>query len=91
MSIIGFKSKALRRLFEDGQHRKIPPQLVNKLIELLDHLEAAKIKQDLNIAGFHQLKGERKGTFAWKVTANWRLTFKFSGGDAYDVALEDYH
>jgi proteic killer suppression protein len=29
----------------------------------------------------------------WAVTvrANWRVTFRFQGGDAYDVDLEDYH
>jgi proteic killer suppression protein len=29
----------------------------------------------------------------WAVTvrANWRVTFRVEGGDAYDVNLEDYH
>jgi plasmid maintenance system killer protein len=25
------------------------------------------------------------------VNARWRLTFRFAGGDAYGVAIEDYH
>jgi len=25
------------------------------------------------------------------VRANWRVTFRFGGGGAYDVDLEDYH
>ena len=30
-------------------------------------------------------------TRAVTVRANWRVTFRFEGGDAYDVDLEDYH
>jgi len=39
----------------------------------------------------HQLKGARKGTWAVKVSANWRLTFRFVGKDADAVDYEDYH
>jgi plasmid maintenance system killer protein len=39
----------------------------------------------------HPLKGSRKGVWAVTVRANWRVTFRFEGGDAYDVDLEDYH
>ena len=40
---------------------------------------------------FHGLKGDRKGTFAVWVSGNWRITFRFEGGGALDVNLEDYH
>lgn len=39
----------------------------------------------------HPLKGGRKGTWAVDVSGNWRITFAFSGEDAVDVDLEDYH
>ncbi|MCI0350460.1 MAG: type II toxin-antitoxin system RelE/ParE family toxin [Acidobacteriales bacterium] len=91
MAIRTFKSKALQRLFEHGVDRKIPADQAKRIVELLDHLDAAATKLDLNMAGFHEMKGDRKGTFAWKVTSNWRLTFRFENGDAFDVMLEDYH
>ncbi len=49
--------------------------------------------EDMNIPGFkfHQLSGDRKGTYAVTVTGNWRITFRFDGEDAIDVDLEDYH
>jgi proteic killer suppression protein len=31
------------------------------------------------------------GTFSVTVRANWRITFRFEQGRAYDVHLEDYH
>lgn len=91
MAIRGFTWKPLERLFENGFHKKIPTEQAAKLVELLDQLDAAKTKRDLAIAGFHELKGDRKGTYAWKVSANWRLTFRFENGDAFDVNYEDYH
>jgi len=47
----------------------------------------------MNLPGWklHQLKGGRKGTWAVNVSGNWRITYRFEGGDAYDVELEDYH
>lgn len=41
--------------------------------------------------GFHELKGNRKGTYAVSVSGNLRLTFRFDGSHAVDVDLEDYH
>jgi proteic killer suppression protein len=47
----------------------------------------------MNLPGyrFHALKGDRKGTFTVAVSGNWRITFRFQEGDAFDVNLEDYH
>lgn len=39
----------------------------------------------------HQLKGDRKNEWSVSVSKNWRVTFKFVDGDAYDVNYEDYH
>ena len=39
----------------------------------------------------HQLKGDRKDTWAVKVSGNWRLTFIFVEKDADAVDYEDYH
>jgi toxin HigB-1 len=47
----------------------------------------------MNLPGYrwHELKGDRQGTWSVTVNGNWRLTFTFKDGDAYDVDLEDYH
>jgi toxin HigB-1 len=91
MPIRTFRRKDLQRLYVEGRDKRIPAHLSEKLLALLDHLNAAATKKDLNLAGFHELKGARKGSFAWKVTGNWRLTFRFENGEAFDVDLEDYH
>jgi proteic killer suppression protein len=39
----------------------------------------------------HALKGDLKGYYAVTVKTNWRVVFRFAGGDAHDVKLVDYH
>jgi proteic killer suppression protein len=41
--------------------------------------------------GMHELRGARKGTWAVKVSGNWRVTFSVAGRDIANVDYEDYH
>ncbi len=62
--------------------------------ELLAVLDAAVSLQDLSplkSVGLHKLKGDRKGQRAMTVNGPWRICFRFKDGDAYDVAIVDYH
>ncbi len=67
--------------------------MLSKVSRLLDRLNVAVKPEDMDLPGyrFHALKGNRNGHFSVTVTANWRLTFRFEGEDAFDVNLEDYH
>jgi toxin HigB-1 len=46
---------------------------------------------DLPGLKLHELKGNRKETYAVSVSGNWRITFKLQDGDVSDVDYEDYH
>jgi proteic killer suppression protein len=37
------------------------------------------------------LKGDRKGQWSIRINDQWRVCFRFARGDAYDVAIADYH
>lgn len=39
----------------------------------------------------HRLRGDLDGHWSVRVTANYRVTFRMHGGDAYDVDFVDYH
>jgi toxin HigB-1 len=41
--------------------------------------------------GLHELKGDRKGNWAIKVSKNWRITFKFQNGHVFGLDYEEYH
>lgn len=94
MSIFSFKDKKLENLYYHGSYKGVkgvPDDVKDKIISLLDLLDAATTTRDLNVPGFHPLKGDRRGVYALKITANWRLTFRFLDGKAFDVDREDYH
>ncbi len=90
--IHSFKDKALKRFAETGETGKLPVENVGRVARALSLLDKARKPEDLNIAGwhFHELRGRRKGTYAVRITGNWRLTFQWADG-AVHVALEDYH
>jgi proteic killer suppression protein len=39
----------------------------------------------------HLLEPKKKTRWSIKVSGNWRVTFIFKGGDAYEVDYVDYH
>ena len=91
--IKSFRHRGLERFFTRSERRGLDASQVDRIRRLLDRLEAATKAEDMNLPGykFHALKGARKGTYAVSVSGNWRLTFRFTAGDAADVDLEDYH
>ncbi len=88
-----FKHKGLKKLFKEDDRSKVNPEHAEKLLDLLDRLDASKKAEDMRFpgSGFHQLENNRKYDYAVTVSGNWRLTFTFEDGDAYDVNYEDYH
>jgi len=91
--IRSFKHKGLKRLFERGDRSLIGADLVHRVENILFTLDAADSPQALDLPGYrlHRLKGDRKEFRAVTVRANWRIVFRFESGDAFDVALLDYH
>jgi proteic killer suppression protein len=88
-----FKSKALERLFKEGNAKGIPKEFEKRTRARLEVIDTAIIIDDIKIPGYdlHELKGDRQGTWPRKVSGNWRITFKFQDNNAYDIDLEDYH
>jgi toxin HigB-1 len=86
------KHKGLRQLYEKNDRSGIRHDLVEKVQKILSALEAANGPQEMVLPTFrlHPLTGDRRGTYSVTVKANWRVTFRFHEGAAYDVDLEDY-
>ena len=61
-----------------------------RILSTLDQSENAK---GMDLPGFqlHVLRGDMKDRYSVRVSANWRVTFEFLGGDAVDVDFVDYH
>lgn len=88
-----FKHKGLENYFYSSSKKGIQAQHARKLSDILDSLDASNELNDMNYPGsnLHELKGKMKGRWSVQVSGNWRITFRFKEGCAYDVNYEDYH
>ena len=81
----GVDSRAARRL----------PQAIWPIIRRkLDMLNAARALGDLRAPPGNRLealKGDQAGSHSIRVNDQYRVTFRFEDGNAYDVTCEDYH
>ncbi|MFT4256004.1 MAG: type II toxin-antitoxin system RelE/ParE family toxin [Pseudoxanthomonas sp.] len=91
--ILTFRHKGLERFFRTGTTSGIQAKHAVKLRLILAQLNQARVVDDMDLPGLrlHRLKGDRDGTWAVTVQANWRITFKFENGNAEVVNYEDYH
>lgn len=91
--IKSFKHKGLEQFFTKNIKKSLDARDLAKITRILDRLDTAVVVKDMDLPGWrlHELKGDRKGEWSVTVRANWRITFKFENGEAFDVNLEDYH
>jgi len=91
--IRSFKHRGLKALYDGRTARRVAPEHVKRLRDILAVLDRSRAPHDVNLPGFrlHPLKGDRKGHWAVWVSGNWRVTFRFDGGHAVEVDYVDYH
>lgn len=74
--------------------RRLPRTLWPVLRRKLDAVHHARRPQDLRVPAGNRLetlKGARRGTLSLRVNEQYRITFRWENGDAYEVRCEDYH
>jgi proteic killer suppression protein len=92
--IRNFADSETERVWKGYRSRKLPPEIQQVARRKLTQLEAAERPDDMRVPRgnrFEELKGNRKGTYSVRINDQWRITFRWSGGDAHDVRIEDYH
>ena len=83
--IKSFRRKGLAALFETGNARKVQPKHAKRLNLILTALNAATQAAQMAMPGM------RFNRYSVWVDENYRVTFRFDGGHAYEVDYEDYH
>lgn len=80
----GVNSKAARR---------IPQRVWTAAMTRLDALQAAETLADLNLPAWRlePLKYTKPGFYSIRVNDQFRILFRFTEGNAYDVEVSDYH
>ena len=91
--IASFKHRGLKALYDGRTARRVAPEHIQKLRDILGVIDRSQRTQDVDLPGLrlHSLKGELKGHYAVTVSGNWRVTFRFEEGDVVDVDYLDYH
>jgi proteic killer suppression protein len=83
----------VKALYDGRTARRVAPEHLEKLRDILATLDRSRRAADMDLPGFglHALKGDRKGHWAVTVSGNWRVTFRFEGGEVVDVDYLDYY
>ena len=91
--IESFRHRGLKRLYEQGDGSKVRAGQLDRISDVLLHLDKAQEPGDLDLPGYrlHPLKGDLKSYWSVMISRNWRITFRFEDGDAYEAGLADYH
>lgn len=88
-----FRCKDTEALFNDLATRRF--QAIQRVARRkLEMLAAAKRLDDLRRPPANRLealKGDRHGQHSIRINDQWRLCFRWEGGDAVDVEIVDYH
>jgi proteic killer suppression protein len=82
------------RLFMTGRSRRLPADLVARAKRKLQILDSAKDLKDLVSPPGNRLealRGKRTGQHSIRINDQFRLCFRWKGGDAHEVEVVDYH
>lgn len=79
---------------ETKSARRLPRALWPVMRRKLDLVMAAKSLVDLRLPPGNRLeplRGDQAGRHSVRVNEQYRITFRFDKGDAWEVRCEDYH
>jgi proteic killer suppression protein len=93
--IKSFRDKCAKAIFE-GRHpgKGFPVDLIRPARRKLVMLAEARSVSDLRSPPSNRLealKGDRAGQYSIRINDQWRICFIWTGGDAENVEIVDYH
>lgn len=92
--IKNFVCKETEKIFNRLISLKLPRDIQKTARRKLEILEGAEVLVDLRIPPnnhLEKLSKDRKGQYSIRINDQWRICFEWSGGDAYNVEIVDYH
>jgi proteic killer suppression protein len=92
--IVSFKDEETEKIWNREYSKKIPAEIQKTARRKLIHIHSAVNLIDLRVPPgnrLHALDGARKGYHSIRINNQWRICFRWQGGNAYDVEIVDYH
>jgi toxin HigB-1 len=92
--IKSFRDRNAERLLGRRQTRRFGTEAQKVALRKLRMQDAATRLDDLRVPPgnrLERLRGDRSGQHSIRINDQWRICFRWHGGDAYDVEIADYH
>ena len=92
--IRSFRDADTEKIFKRQFVRKFPHDIQQRVFMRLNAIDAAVNLEDLRLPPSNRLealKGDRKGQHSIRINDQWRICFRWSGNDAHEVEIVDYH
>lgn len=92
--IKSFRDKDTEKVFLREKSRRLSAAVQHLAQRKLAILDAAESLEELRVPPgnrLEKLRGDREGQRSIRVNDQWRICFRWSEGDAYDVEITDYH
>jgi proteic killer suppression protein len=92
--IQSFACTETESLWNGKRSRKLPADIQSRAQVKLAMIDAADTIDDLKFPPsnrLHDLKDDRAGQHSISINMKWRICFRWSNGNAYDVEIIDYH
>ncbi|MBW3672146.1 MAG: type II toxin-antitoxin system RelE/ParE family toxin [Acidobacteria bacterium] len=91
--IRSFRDAETERIFARERSKKFGIDVQRAALRKLAILHAATRIDDLRIPPanrLEKLRGKRAGQYSIRINDQWRLCFRWEGGDAWEVEITDY-
>ncbi len=92
--IRSFRNKAAEAAWLRRYVKGVPHDVIRIGQRKLMQLHNARVLDDLRAPPGNRLEalsGDRKGEHSIRINDQWRVCFRWQGGDAHDVEIVDYH
>ena len=92
--IHSFAEKETERLWKGRKSKAVPSHLREKAVAKLLSIDIATNVRELEVPPgnrLHKLGGDREGQWSISINKQYRICFRFEGGDAHEVEVTDYH
>lgn len=92
--IQSFKNELTETIHKGYLPRRFPANIAKRAKAKLQMIDAAVEVFDLSAPPGNRLEklgGDRAGQWSIRINDQWRISFVWKEGNAYDVEIEDYH
>ncbi len=92
--ILSWADKDAEQIWLSFFVKKLPKEIQRTAKRKLVHIHAAISIEDLRIPPgnrLEKLQGNRKDYWSIRINDQWRISFKWDKGNAFEVEIVDYH